>query len=149
MPDLWRQSCATHLLGERHRYHTCRFNPSKSTEILPRLRMGGIVKIGGGACVWALQDNALFIIIEAGSAAASCSIRYSTVMKSKITRRAHLKAQFLECAQSAAALMIAVPWITALPAGQGRNVGFQPEIPWPRPDHRHRAGQSAGHFLDG
>lgn len=54
--------------------------------------MGGIVKIGGGACVWALQDNALFIIIEVGSAAASCSIRYSTVMKNKITRRACLKA---------------------------------------------------------
>lgn len=29
-------------------------------------------------------------------------------------------------------------------AGQGRNVGFQPELPWPRPDHRHRAGQVCG-----
>lgn len=37
MPGLWRQSCATHLLGERHRDHDCRFNPSKSREILLRL----------------------------------------------------------------------------------------------------------------
>jgi len=39
------------------------------------------------ACVWALQDNARFIIIEMGSAAASCSIRYSTVMKNKTTKK--------------------------------------------------------------
>lgn len=50
-------------------------------------------EIGGGEPVSeALQDNALFIIIEMGSATASCSIRYSTVMKNKITRRAYLKA---------------------------------------------------------
>lgn len=47
---------------------------------------------GRRACDWALQDNALFIIIEMGSATASCSIRYSTLMKNKITRRAYLKA---------------------------------------------------------
>lgn len=61
--------------------------------------MGGNVTIGGGACVWALQDKALFIIIEMGNAAASCSIRYSTVMKHKITKRAYLRAWIVPRAQ--------------------------------------------------
>lgn len=99
----------------------------------------------------ALQDTALFIIIEMGSAAASCSIRYSTVMKNKTSKdQVSSMGLFSMCPEhgctddhyavgSSMQVRVAT-WGPSVP----------PEIPWAysRSPLRHRAGQSAGHFLD-
>lgn len=50
-----------------------------------------------------------FIIIEMGSAAASCSIRHSTVMKNKTTKMHYLPWGRAQNCQKSAAPMIAGP----------------------------------------
>lgn len=101
------------------------------------------------ACAWALQDKALFIIIEMGECN---SIMFDTIFDGN-EKQDHKKSifesmQFLECAQSAAAPMITLPWTTACRARSQRGVPASlPRFPGRRPDHRHRAGQYAGHFF--
>lgn len=130
MPDIGRRVlCKTHLLGERHRYHQYRacslawFDLPR--EILPKLCYGwNCENWWGRACAGALQDNALFVIIEMGGCS---SIMFDTIFDGN-------EKQDLKTPHSKACISWSMPRAACRAGWQGWVTTWgsrvPPEIPW-------------------